>query len=66
VEGSGRGLLSSYYTGIRLEGLRTTTIKVSQGSRTPGPDLNPGPLEYEVVVLTTLLRRSVPGIKDKF
>jgi hypothetical protein len=48
-----------YYPGIRLGGLRKTTKNLSQGSRSPGRDLNPGPPEYEAGVLTTRPRRSV-------
>jgi hypothetical protein len=47
-----------YYPGICLEGTRKTTKSLSQDSQSPGPDLNPGPTEYEGV-LTTRLRRSV-------
>jgi len=53
LEGSGRDLILSHYSGIRLEGLRKTTATLSQDSWFPGPDLNPGPPEYEAGVLTT-------------
>jgi hypothetical protein len=46
-----------YYLGIGLEGLRKTTKNLSQHSRSPGRDLNPGPPEYEGV-LSTRLRNS--------
>jgi hypothetical protein len=42
-----------YYPGICLEGLTKTTKNLSQHSRSPGRDLNPGPPEYEAGVLTT-------------
>jgi hypothetical protein len=48
-----------YYPGIRVVRLRKTTKPMSQGSRSPGRDLNPGPPEYEAVVLTTKPRRLV-------
>jgi hypothetical protein len=50
---------SRYYPGICLEGLRKTMKNLSQDSRSPGRDLNPGPLEYEAGVVTTRPRRSV-------
>jgi hypothetical protein len=40
-----------YYPGICL-GLRKTTKNLSQDSRTPGRDLNPGPPKYEARVQT--------------
>jgi hypothetical protein len=46
--------------GIFLEGLMKTTKDLSQDSRFPGRDLNPGPPEYEAVVLTTQPRCSMP------
>jgi hypothetical protein len=55
-EGGGRGLILRYYPSIRLEGLRKITKSLSQDSRSPGRDLNPGPLEYEAEVLTTRSR----------
>jgi hypothetical protein len=48
-----------YCHGIYLEGLRKTTKNLSWDSRSPGRDLNPGPLEYEAGVLTTRLRRDI-------
>jgi hypothetical protein len=42
-----------YYPGIRLERLRKTTEILSQDTRSPYRDLNPGPPEYEVGVITT-------------
>jgi hypothetical protein len=44
---------SRCYPGIYLEGLLKTTKNHGQDSRSPGRDLNPGPLEYEAGVLTT-------------
>jgi hypothetical protein len=38
--------------GICLDGLRKTTKNLGQDSRSPGPDLNLGPPEYEAGVLT--------------
>jgi hypothetical protein len=43
LEGSGRGLILSYYPSTCLEGLRKTTKILSWNSRSPGRDLNPGP-----------------------
>jgi hypothetical protein len=40
-------------------GLRKNTKNLSQDSRSPGRDLNPGFPEYEAGVLATRLRRSV-------
>jgi hypothetical protein len=42
-----------------LKRLKKIMKSISQGSRSPGRDLNPGPPEYEVGVLTTRPRRSV-------
>jgi hypothetical protein len=47
------------YSGIFVEGLRKTTKNFSHDSRSPGRDLNPGPLEYKAEVLTTRPRRSI-------
>jgi hypothetical protein len=45
VEGSGRGLILKYYSGICLEGLTKTTKYLSQYSRSLGRDLcETGPL----------------------
>jgi hypothetical protein len=52
--------------GICLEGLRKTTKNLSQDSRSPGRDLNPGPPEYEAGVLTTRPRRLVVHMKDSY
>jgi hypothetical protein len=41
-----------------MEGLRETSVNLSQDNRFPDRDLNPGPSEYEGV-LTNRLRRSV-------
>jgi hypothetical protein len=51
MEGSNRGLLLKYYPGIRLEGLRKTTKNLSQDSRYPGGDFNPGPPEAGVLTI---------------
>jgi hypothetical protein len=59
LEGSGRGLILKYYSGIRVEGLRKTTKDLSQDSRFPVWDLSPGPPKYEAGVLTALLWRPV-------
>jgi hypothetical protein len=53
LEGSGLGLILRYYHGIRLEGLRETMKTLSQDSRSPGRDFNPGPRENEARVLKT-------------
>jgi hypothetical protein len=57
---TGHGLILRKYPGIRLEGLRKTTKNLILDSRSPGRDLNPGPSEYEVGMLTTRLRCLVP------
>jgi hypothetical protein len=51
-----------------MERLTKTTKNLSQGSRSPGPDLNPRPLEYEVGVLETQPRPYVIYrlVKDAF
>jgi hypothetical protein len=49
-EGFGRSccdLISRYYSSIRMEGLRKAAKTLSQDSRSPGRDLNPGPPEYK-------------------
>jgi hypothetical protein len=51
VEGSSRSLILSYSPGLCREGLRKTTKPLSHDSRSPGRDLNPGPLEYEAGLL---------------
>jgi hypothetical protein len=51
-----------HYPDIRLKDLRKTTKNLSQDRRSPGRDLNPGPPEYEAVVLNTRPRLSVPYI----
>jgi hypothetical protein len=45
--------------GICLEELKKSTKVLSQDSRAPNRDLNPGPPKNEAGVLTTLQRRSV-------
>jgi hypothetical protein len=50
LEGSDRGLVLRYNAGIRVEGLRKTVKNLSQASRSPGRDLNPGPPEYKTGV----------------
>jgi hypothetical protein len=62
LEGSGCGLILRCYTSICLEGLRKITKKLSQDSRSPVRDLNPGPRKYEAEVLTIRPRRSVVGV----
>jgi hypothetical protein len=54
-----RDVILRYYPDIRLEGLRKRTGNLNQDSRSPGPDLNPGPPEYEAGVLTTRPQRLV-------
>jgi hypothetical protein len=49
----GRGLISRYTTGIRLEGDRKTTKLLTQDRRSPGRDMNTEPPEYEAGGLTT-------------
>jgi hypothetical protein len=51
--GSGSGLITRYYPGIRLDGLRKMMKAVSKDSRFPGRDFDSGPPEYEAGVLTT-------------
>jgi hypothetical protein len=51
MEGSGRGLILTYYPNIWLKGLRKNHEILRQDSRSPGRDLNPGIPEYEVGVL---------------
>jgi hypothetical protein len=58
LEESGRDLILRYYPGIHLQGLRETTKNLSQDSRSPDRDINPGPPEYEGV-LTIRSQRSV-------
>jgi hypothetical protein len=58
-ERSGSALILRYYPGIRLEILRKTMKNLSQDSRSPSRNFNPGPPEYEGV-LSTRPRRSVP------
>jgi hypothetical protein len=58
-EGSGRGLISRHYPRIYLEGLKKTTKSLSQDTRSPSRNLNPGPPEYEAGVLTTRPQGSI-------
>jgi hypothetical protein len=51
-------LVLIYYPSSCLEGLRITP-KLSQDSRYPNRDLNPGPPEFEVVVLSSWPLRAV-------
>jgi hypothetical protein len=46
MEGSGYGLISRYYPGTHLEGLRKSRNSWSQGR-----DLNPRPPEYKGVTI---------------
>lgn len=39
----------TYYSGAFLDGLRKTMTNLSQGSLSPGRNLNPGPPKYEVL-----------------
>jgi hypothetical protein len=59
----GSWLNSKDYPGIRLEGLRKTTKTLNQYTQSPGRESNPKPPEYEIGVLTTRPRRSVPLMK---
>jgi hypothetical protein len=58
-----------YYSGIRLQGLRTITKNFIQCSWFTGWGFNPWPPEYKSGALTTRLRRSVAreeiGYEDK-
>jgi hypothetical protein len=49
----------SYYPGIFLEGLRTTTTNLSRDSQSPGRDLIPRHSKYEAGVLVSRPGRSV-------
>jgi hypothetical protein len=53
VEESGHGLILRYCPGIFLEGTTKITINLSEDNRSSGRDLNPGPPEYEAVLLAT-------------
>jgi len=57
--GNGRGLFLRYYLSIRLGRPRKTTKTSISIARRRGPDLNPGPSEYEAGVLRTRPRLSV-------
>jgi hypothetical protein len=46
LKGSGRGLILSYYPGIRLEDLRKMK-NLNQDSRSPWPRFEPGTSKYE-------------------
>jgi hypothetical protein len=54
------------YPGICLEGLRKSTKKLSQDSRSLGRDLNLSPPEYEAGVLTTRLRNTITICKSYY
>jgi hypothetical protein len=58
VEGTGRGLILRFFSGIRVDELRKTTKNLSQNGQSPGRDLKPGFPEYEGL-LTTLALLSV-------
>jgi hypothetical protein len=47
------GLILRYYPGICVERLTKATKTLSQDSRPPGRDLNPGPPDYKAEVITT-------------
>jgi hypothetical protein len=49
--GSGRNLILRHYPDILVEVLRKPTKNLDQDSRSLGPDLNPGPSEYEARLL---------------
>jgi hypothetical protein len=51
-----------HYPNIHLEGLMKTTKNISQDSRCPGRDLNPGHTKYNAGVLTTRSRLSVRSV----
>jgi hypothetical protein len=51
-----------YYPGICLKDTKKTTKELSQDSRFPDQDLNPGPPECEPGMLTTYPQSSVPTI----
>jgi hypothetical protein len=50
--GSDHGLILRYYPNICLEGLSKSTKYLSQDSKSPDQDLNPGPPAYEGVLTT--------------
>jgi hypothetical protein len=47
--------LLRHYPGHSPRGTETITKRLSQDSRSPGRDLNPGPYEYKAGMLTTLI-----------
>jgi hypothetical protein len=47
LQGSGSDNMLRYYPTIHLEGLTKTTNNFIQDGRSPGRDLNLGPLKYE-------------------
>jgi hypothetical protein len=57
--GNGHCLILRHYPSIRLEGLRKTMKTSTRIAGCWGQQLNLGPLEYEVGVLTTRSQRSV-------
>jgi hypothetical protein len=58
LKGSGRGLILSYYPGIRWR-MSKTTQNLTQDSWFSGLDFNLGPPEYEAGMLNIRPRRSV-------
>jgi hypothetical protein len=59
LEGCGRGLILRYYPDICLEELRQITKNLSHYSLSPGRELNLGPPEYGVRVVTTRVKMGV-------
>jgi hypothetical protein len=64
LEGSGYGLILSYYPGICLEGRMKTKTDRSQDVRSPGRDLNLGSPEYEAGVLRIELKLNNRNVKN--
>jgi hypothetical protein len=63
VQGSGRGLILRHYPRISVGAEEKLQKNLSQDSRPPSRDLNPGPLEYEAGMLTTRPQRL--GVKSR-
>jgi hypothetical protein len=61
LEGMSKEVVVAWFEvlGICLERLRKTTKNVIRDSRSPGPDSNPGHLEYATGGIMTVPRRSV-------